>query len=638
MTDRRVCIHAHFYQPPRENPWLEEVEVQYSAYPHHDWNERVCAECYAPNAASRILGGDRKILDIVNNYSRISFNFGPTLLTWMARHEPEVYGAILDADRQSRELFSGHGSALAQVYNHVIMPLADERDKRTQVIWGIRDFEHRFKRRPEGMWLAETAVDIPTLEALAEQGIAFTILAQHQAGRVRRKGEDAWHDLNGEPLDTKVPYACPLPSGRSMALFFYDGRIAHDIAFGNLLDDGGRFANRLMQALDDRDGPQLVHIATDGETYGHHHRFGDMALAYCLHHIDADESLELTVYGEHLERFPPEHEVEIVEKTSWSCAHGVERWRSDCGCRAGGDSEWVQGWRAPLRGAFDWLKEGLDRIYEEKIETFSPDPWAARDSYIDAILDRSTEAVDAFLTRNCPGARSPDDVRQVLRLLEMQRHSMLMYTSCAWFFDEISGIETVESLRCAARAMQLAQDSAGIDLESSFESLLAKAPSNVSAFGDGSRVYEILVKPSVVNLLRVGAHYAVSSLFEEYHDTTRIYSYEAERIFHHLTEMGRQRLLVGRARLRSSIVREEEIVTFAVLHLGDHNLYGGVRPSGSDDAYESMRQEIQDVFRREMSARWCSRWTSTSAPTAIPSGTSSRTSRGRSSPRCLAPQ
>jgi len=233
--DRYLCIHCHFYQPPRENPWLESIELQESAYPYHDWNERITAECYEPNAASRILTTDNRIIRIVNNYSRISFNVGPTLLSWMANRAPETYQAILDADRESQQRFSGHGSAIAQVYNHMIMPLANRRDKQTQVFWGIRDFESRFNRAPEGMWLAETAVDIETLEVLAANGIQFTILAPSQARHERRVTTTKFKNVEGGKIDPTRPYVCNLPSGRSINLFFYDGPISRAVAFEGLL-------------------------------------------------------------------------------------------------------------------------------------------------------------------------------------------------------------------------------------------------------------------------------------------------------------------------------------------------------------------------------------------------------------------
>src|SRR5262245_34035882 len=362
---RYVCIHGHFYQPPRENPWLETVERQETAYPYHDWNERITAECYAPNAASRILDAGDRILKIVNNYGQISFNFGPTLLSWLQHHAADTYEAILQADRASVQRFSGHGSALAQAYNHLIMPLANTADLRTQVTWGIRDFRSRFGRQPEGMWLPETAVNLATLDALAEHGIRFTILAPHQAARVRTPA-GKWLEVSGGRIDPTQAYLQKLPSGREIALFFYDGPVARGVAFEGVLKNGEYFAQRLMEIQGDHTDAQLVHIATDGETYGHHHRHGDMALAYALYQIENRGLAELTNYGAYLERYPPTHEVEISEDTSWSCAHGIERWRSNCGCRTGGADHWNQEWRAPLRAALDWLRDALIPLYEQR--------------------------------------------------------------------------------------------------------------------------------------------------------------------------------------------------------------------------------------------------------------------------------
>lgn len=348
--ERYICIPGHFYQPPRENPWLEDVELEDSAYPSHDWNERVAAECYAPTTVSRILDGEGRIVRLPNNYASISFNFGPTLLAWMAAKAPEIYEAILEADRHSQRRFSGHGSALAQVYNHIILPLASPRDKYTQILWGIRDFEHRFGRPPEGLWLPETAVDLETLDMLAELGIRFTILAPHQVARVRPPGQESWHDVNDGRIDPTMAYQVRLPWGRSLALFFYDGPVSQAVAFENLLSRGEDLAARLLGAFSgERPWPQLVHIATDGETYGHHHHHGDMALAYALNSLEAQEGVRLTHYREYLERHPPTWEVEIIENTSWSCSHGVERWWRDCGCSDGGPPHWRQDWRTPLR-------------------------------------------------------------------------------------------------------------------------------------------------------------------------------------------------------------------------------------------------------------------------------------------------
>jgi alpha-amylase/alpha-mannosidase (GH57 family) len=595
--NRYVCIHGHFYQPPRENPWLEEVELQDSAYPFHDWNERITEECYAPNTASRILDAEKRIVEIVNNYAEISFNFGPTLLSWMERHSTAVYEAILEADERSRERFSGHGSAIAQVYNHVIMPLAASRDKRTQVIWGMRDFEYRFGRNPEGMWLAETAVDLETLEILAEQGIAFTILAPHQAQRVRGSGEE-WRQVGGAGVDPRMPYQCRLPSGKTITLFFYDGPASRDVAFGGLLRSGEDFASRLLGLFSKAEGPQLAHIATDGESYGHHHRFGDMALAYALHHIEANNLARITNYGEYLEKFPPALAVEIFENTSWSCAHGIERWRKDCGCSTGAHPGWSQAWRGPLREAMDWLGDALARLYEREMTSYVRDPWQARDDYISVILDRSARNVSSFLSGQCTRDLSREEKVRLLQLLEMQRHAMLMFTSCAWFFDDISGIETVQVMQFASRAMQLAAEMNGEDLESRYLEILEQAPSNVSEFRNGAEVWEALVRPATVDLPRAGAHYAISSLFEEYPETIQIFSYTTSSELYELEEAGIQRLAVGKAVVHSDITGEEKKIGFAVLHLGDHNLIGGVREYMGDEPFSEMRREIEKAFGR----------------------------------------
>src|SRR2546425_630583 len=392
--ERYICIHAHFYQPPRENAWLEAVELQDSAYPYHDWNERVAAECYAPNSASRILDGDGRILQIVNNYSRISFNFGPTLLSWMEQKSPAVYQAILGADQESRRMFSGHGSAVAQAYNHMILPLASRQDKYTQILWGIRDFESRFGRHPEGMWLPETAVDLETLDILAGFGIRFTILSPYQAKRTRKLRGRAWRDASGGRIDPSMPYEVRLPSGKRIAVFFYDGPISQAIAFEHLLNKGENLAGRLTSAfLDARTWPQIVHIATDGETYGHHHKQGDMALAYALYRIESNNPGMvnpgiLTNYGEYLDRHPPTHEAEIWERSAWSCSHGVERWNSNCGCNSGGHGGWNQEWRTPLRQALDWLRDTIASPFETKAREILKDPWAARNDYISVILNR----------------------------------------------------------------------------------------------------------------------------------------------------------------------------------------------------------------------------------------------------------
>ena len=596
-----VCLHGHFYQPPRENPWLEEVELQDSAYPYHDWNDRITAECYEPNTAARILDREEHIVRIVSNYARMSFNFGPTLLSWMERHRPAVYDALREADRQSRENFSGHGAALAQTYSHLIMPLANARDKRTQVHWGVADFRHRFGRAPEGMWLPETAVDLETLEALAEAGIAFTILAPHQAGQVRRLGEEAWQPVAGASIDPKMPYKCLLPSGRGIALFFYDGPISQEIAFSELLADGEKFARRLLGTRTEKKQPQLIHVATDGETYGHHHRFGEMALAYCLDFIEREKLARITVYGEHLAAHPPTHEVQILENTSWSCAHGVERWRSDCGCSTGGQGGWHQRWRAPLRAALDWLRDALIPLYEAQGAELFRDPWAARDAYIAVVLDRSPRQVQDFLAAQAGRRLAAAEAVKALRLLEMQRHAMLMYTSCGWFFAEVSGIETTQILAYAGRALQLAAEVAGADLLSPFLERLKKVPSNLPRWGNAGRLFREKVLPVRLDLPRVAAHHVIVSEFEngEATDGRRtIYCYRAEDSECRQSPGGRMKLVVGRTRIRSEITWNSGDFSFALLHFGGQSLSAGIRPYRTSGEFAALQDELHAIFAR----------------------------------------
>ena len=599
---RYICIHGHFYQPPRENPWLEAVERQDSAYPYHDWNERITAESYATNAASRILDGNGRIARIVNNYERISFNFGPTLLAWMEAKAPRAYEAIIRADRRSAERFGGHGSALAQAYNHMIMPLANERDKRTQVFWGARDFERRFGRRPAGMWLPETAADIATLEALAAQGIGFTILAPHQAKRVRPlvDGESVegvpWTDVTGARIDPTRPYLQRLPSGRTIVLFFYDGPISRAVAFERLLSSGERFAGRLTHAFKPDDGSaQLAHIATDGETYGHHHLHGDMALAWALGHIEEQGLGTLTNYAQFLELHPPQHEVDILEDTSWSCAHGLERWRSDCGCNSGGRPGWSQLWRGPLRQALDALRDELIPLYESAVAPFVNDPWTARDEYIDVVMDRSR--APRFLERNAARELSQSERTRLWKLLELQRHAMLMYTSCGWFFDELSGIETTQVLQYAGRAAEIASELFDPAIERRFVEALERVPSNVPDYANGRRIYERFVVPARVSLTQVAAHYAVSSLFDRYPDDARVYAYWIDSADRKWGEAGRTRLAVGHAMVTSTITEESAHFSYGAIRLADHTVSGGVRPFAGDDAYDEVASELMTTFR-----------------------------------------
>ena len=485
---RFVCVHGHFYQPPRENPWTGRVEREASAAPFHDWNERITAECYGPNA---------------DNYPRMSFNFGPTLLTWLDREARTVSEAIRAADRASRERFSGHGSALAQAYGHMILPLARPRDKRTQVYWGIRDFEHRFGRSPEGMWLPETAVDRETLEVLAELGIRFTILAPHQLLQWRESTETGWQ-VAVDGFDTRRPYEARLPSGARIALFFYDGSASHAIAFGGLAGGAENLARILLDRFTGSD-PQIVSVATDGETYGHHVRGGDRALSAALDRIEGESGVRLTNYAEYLAQHPPRHEARIRDKSSWSCLHGVGRWKEDCGCTTGEHPGWSQAWRAPLKEALDSLRDALDSLFEDRGGRLFHDPWAARDDSIELVLTGGADA-EAFLARHAGRRLDPEETSRALDLFEMERCAMSMFTSCGWFFEDPAGLETRQVLRYAARAMELAEELSGERMEKDFLRRLDAALSNDPALGTARRIYEELRHSGGPARVRLAGH------------------------------------------------------------------------------------------------------------------------------------
>jgi alpha-amylase/alpha-mannosidase (GH57 family) len=582
VIKRYVCIHGHFYQPPRENPWLETVETQDTAAPYHDWNERICAECYSPNGAARIVNNANFIIRIFNNYARISFDFGPTLLSWLKENAPRTYRMILDGESRSRRCFHGHSSAMAQVYNHVIMPLASRRDRLTQIRWGIADYEYHYGAKPEGMWLSETAADTETLELLALCGIKFTVLAPHQCRRIRHIAEQSehWTDTSNASVDTTRPYLVRFESGASLAVFFYDGPISRAIAFEGLLNSGEDFVARLKAGFKDNPQPQLVHVATDGESYGHHHKHGEMALAYALSLLAKDKTVHLTNYGCFLEQFPPEYECEILENSSWSCGHGIERWRSNCGCN-GGRPGFNQRWRAPLRQALDELRDAIAPLTEEEGARFFKDVWAARDAYIQVILNRGADALERFFREQQNHPLTPDERVRAVDLMEMQRHAQLMYTSCGWFFDDISGIETVQIIAYAARVLQLARilfaDKAAA-LEPAFLARLAKASSNVESAGNGAQIYKASIASMQLGLEQVAAHYAISGIFSSYAEETDLFCYHVRRISYEVYTSGRGRLALGRARIASAITGRSESFSFAVLHFGDQNITAAVKP------------------------------------------------------------
>jgi hypothetical protein len=595
VTDKWVCIHGHFYQPPRENPWLEVVEPQPSAHPYRDWNERITAECYRPNAAARVVDDQNQIIDIVDNYQRMSFNVGPTLMSWLADHAPDVHAALIAADRASVARFGGHGSAMAQAYNHLIMPLASARDRATQVRWGIADFMHRFGRAPEGMWLPECAVDTPSLEALAAEGIAFTVLAPHQAKAWRPPG-GAWRT---QPIDPGRAYRCALPSGRSIDLFFYDGATAQAVAFDRVLSDGHQIIARMTsRAAVEGGGPTLCHIATDGETYGHHHRYGDMGLAWALQQVEHGwNGTRLTNYAELRARVPAAWEVEIAEHSSWSCAHGTARWRDDCGCN-GGRRGWNQQWRRPLRDTFDWLRDRAAAALDSVGGLLFKDPWAARDAYIAVVLSRSPGARDHLLAEHGAHVLDADERRRALSVMEMARHAMLMFTSCGWFFDDLSGIETVQCLRYAARVAELLAELGGAPIEPELIDRLSAASSNVDDEGDGRQVWGRHVASARIDATKVCAHVAVHALVEpDAAHEVDVFGYHVELVDWLERRSGHTRMVAGIVRVQSRLTEVATSLCFAGLHLGEQHVTGGLRPPPPPAEWATIVDELTGAFK-----------------------------------------
>ena len=532
MSSRHLIIHGHFYQPPRENPWLSAIEPQLSAAPFENWNLRINRECYAPNARARLMA-PQGIKRILNNYEYLSFNFGPTLLSWLEKFDPETLEAIVKADRRAAETRDGHGPALAQVYNHIIMPLALPRDRLTQIRWGLADFERRFGRRPEGMWLAETAVDLATLEMLAREGLKFTILAQNQARAVRLlpiKGEsltkEVWLDVSGGRIDPREPYRVFWGSGPCdyLDVFFYDGPVSRAIAFEKLLGDGPALLARVEEAFGQAradGGPRLVNLATDGESYGHHFTFGEMALAWLFDHLTSEskgsaEAIQLSNYGQYLAKFPPAREVRIFENSSWSCVHGVERWRDDCGCNTGGGGgTWNQKWRRPLREGLNWLRDRLTETFEQVGGRHLKDPWRARDEYIKLVLNDYPPALkEDFLAAHSARGLSPQERREVWALLETQLMSLYMFTSCGWFFDEISGLEPVQNMRYALRAIELTEPFTETDLREGLLAILDLIRSNLPAYTTGRDVWRREVESGRLFPGISAAHWAAAVLLE----------------------------------------------------------------------------------------------------------------------------
>ncbi|MBO8430620.1 DUF3536 domain-containing protein, partial [Spirochaetes bacterium] len=595
-----LAIHGHFYQPPRENPWLEAIELQDSALPFHDWNERINKECYNPNSVSKIVDSRNRILDMVNNYEHISFNFGPTLLSWMEKFAPLTYERIIKADIESISEHNGHGNAIAQVYNHMIMPLANEHDKDTQIKWGIKDFEYRFGRKPEGMWLAETAVDDDTLRLLEANGIKFTILSPYQALKIRKEGAKEWQDVSWGNVDPARSYRYNIKSapGKYIDLFFYDGAISRSVAFDELLKDGNKFIKRLKEGISDlRDYPQLVNIATDGESYGHHTKFGDMALAYVLQIKAKDAGFSITNYAEYLDKYRSDYEADIKQASSWSCFHGVGRWKEDCGCSTGGHPGWNQKWRKPLREALDYLRDEMVKIFEQEgPKYFNKDIWEVRNNYISVILDRSSRIISKFQQENFKADLSDIQKVRAMELLEIQRQAMLMYTSCGWFFSEISGIETVQIMKYAARAMQLAANFTKADFEKKFLEILSEAKSNIAEYGTGKDIFERFVKPSIITMKQIASLWAISSLYQDFDDEEYVYCYKVIRHDYQKVEKGNSRFVTGCIEVQSRITQQKSNLIFALIQYTDGDFHCAIKEYSEDIEFNTIKNNLTKTF------------------------------------------
>jgi hypothetical protein len=494
-TPRSIVIHGHFYQPPREDPWLDEVETEPSAAPFHDWNERIEQECYRAVGAARIPGPAGRIARIINLYEWISFNFGPTLLEWLEHAAPETYADIMAGDRASAARL-GHGNAMAMPYHHAILPLSSRREKLTEVRWGIADFQRRFGRAPEGMWLPETAVDEESLDVLAQEGIRFTVLAPHQVNPVPPRG---------------LPGLVRTVTGRTIAVLVYDGPISHDVAFGPLVRDAVAWSERLLAGPSNGLAHALLSVATDGETYGHHHPFGEMALAGTLERLREAPGVTVENYASFLARHGVEHEVTLIAPSSWSCPHGVERWRSDCGCRMAPDQPTNQRWRTPLRDAIAWLTSACHEIYDSDAPRLLRDPEAALAGY-GTVIGAGAEAVRQYGGTVAKGTVTEEQLVRATELLEMERGALRTLTSCAWFFDDISGIEALQVLRYAAWAIGLAGPDA-LFLEEGFTRRLALAESNTRTLGNGRDIYLYRARAHLPPPVRIAAGLAAARAF-----------------------------------------------------------------------------------------------------------------------------
>ena len=512
-----VIVHAHCYQPPREDPWLEVIEAEPSAAPDHDWNARIDRECYRRLGATELRKRDSRaahrdpdaragLSQIINLYAWCSFDAGATLCEWLEQAAPQTLQAMIDGDRASVQRL-GFGNAIAAPYHHIILPLATRRDKVTEVRWGLADFRRRFGRDAQGMWLPECAVDEETLDVLAQEGVKFTILAPYQ---IRGATGD------GMPVNWRCT------SNRTLAILPYDGNLAGEVAFGGLLQNPAALAGRLVGTPNPIDAPRCTTLATDGETFGHHHRNGDVTLATALHAISANDAGRITNAAALIAAFPPSREVSLVSPSSWSCAHGVERWRSDCGCKLDSSANTSQRWRRPLREAVDWLGNRCNEIFErEGQKLFNEDPWSVRDK-CGAVVAMDGAPLHEFVRTVVRQPQNDEAVQRARSLLELQRAVLRTFTSCAWFFDDVVRIETRQVLRYAARAIELSGMASR--LQSELTQILSLAVSNDSEAGTAADLYIREALPHINASARAAA--AAAALRRIGNNVSRVASFD----------------------------------------------------------------------------------------------------------------
>ncbi len=491
MDKKPLIIHGHFYQPPREHPWTEKIPEQPTAKPFHNWNDRIHKECYEANTNSPYLKGDGTVLKRFNNYEYISFNFGPTLLNWMKTYHPKDFAAIIQGDKNSIKR-TGHGNAIAQAYNHTILPLATKQDKECQILWGIEHFTNTFGRAPESMWLPETAINEETIDLLLESGISYVILSPWQAkSYIQEDGTSIL--LNGGAIPSFEPYEIEGSKG-SISAMFYHPDLASEISFGGILHSADVLYQRILSIGKNQQG--VVHTATDGEIYGHHFRLGNMCLSALIEKIEHSDHLEMTNYGAYLAKNKPTKKAILLpgedeRGTSWSCAHGVSRWYKDCGCSTGGQDGWNQEWRAPLRKSFDILSSRMEEIQKQEIPKITDTP-------IHKIIKEYGRVLTGeFTPRNfCIhlGVTDPSQQFTLCTLLDGELHRMYAYTSCGWFFAELTDITSVQNIRHALRAIHLYQPFTEKDLIAELKSNLAEAKSNLPNGASGDAIVDELLE------------------------------------------------------------------------------------------------------------------------------------------------